>query len=578
MNPQSELPVLIILFAPLIAAILSLVGKFLPPRYSITPAFLVWLGGSLWAIYAAAPAILYGQSLEYSLGGWAEPYGISLSINGLTWIATLTDIVIASAAWLATRRYTRFGALFYFFFFMALFSLQGVLCSRDIFNLFVWFEVLSLSSFILISYDRSLSSRLAAIRYLLISSLSITFFLIGVWILYRLTGSLALTEIAEGLQSLNSAAETRAFAGAPPFARVQSAAGLALALITAAILTRAAVTPFHTWLPDAHTAAPYPVSALLSGFVIKAPMIALWRIFELIEFPQLMEGLVWLGGVTAVWGVAAAMLQKDAKKLLGYHSVSQMGYILAAFGIGGVLGRSAALFYIIAHALFKSLLFLTVGHVTTRVGTRNVYKIRGLRRFFPFYTIAFLIAAASISGLPLLAGFTGKVLVSEALHSHPAYLMLLAAGVGTAASFVKLSAMFFGKASDAHLLILESRPADDRGSKTAAGEAHFGLLVIAAGCIAMGVIPHLIHHYILLLLHGRAALPPPIEIDWYNYASLLKAGVSIGGGFLLALFLLSPFGKGLAHRARTLRVGLNGSLRMLVSGFVLVLLYGLLTY
>src|SRR6056297_3124402 len=218
MNPQSELPVLIILFAPLIAAILSLIGKFLPPRYSITPAFLVWLGGSLWAIYAAAPAILYGQSLGYSIGGGKEAYGISLSIDGLTWIATLTDILIGSAAWLASRRYKRFGAVFYFFFFMALFSLQGVLCSRDIFNLFVWFEVLSLSSFILISYDRSLSSRLAAIRYLLISSLSIIFFLIGVWILYRLTGSLALTEIAERLRSLNSAAVPRTFTGTPPVA------------------------------------------------------------------------------------------------------------------------------------------------------------------------------------------------------------------------------------------------------------------------------------------------------------------------------------------------------------------------
>src|SRR6056297_139522 len=567
MNLQSELPVLLLLFAPLTAAILSLAGKFVPRRYYITPSFLIWLLGSVYALYASAPLIFNVGSLGYSIGGWEEAYGISLSIDGLTWIATLTDILIGSAAWLASRRYKRFGALFYFFFFMALFSLQGVLCSRDIFNLFVWFEVLSLSSFLLISYDRSLHSQLAALRYLLISSLSIIFFLFGVWVLYRLTGALAIGPIAEGLEASNSQS--------PEFSR---SAGLALALITAGILTRAAITPFHTWLPDAHAAAPYPVSALLSGFVIKAPMLAMWRLFEHIQFPQLMEGLVWLGGVTAVWGVVAAMVQKDAKKLLGYHSVSQMGYILAAFGIGGIIGRSAALFYIIAHALFKSLLFLTIGHVTTRVGTRNVYKIRGLRRFFPFYTATFLIAAASISGLPLLAGFTGKVLVSEALHSHPAYLMLLAAGVGTAASFIKLSAIFFGKASDAHLLILESSPADDRGSKISAGEAHSGLLVIAAGCIAMGVVPHLIHHYILLLLHGRAGLPTSFEISWYSFGTLLKAGVSIGGGFLLALLLLSPFGKGLAHRARAMSVGLNGSLRMLVSGFVLVLLYGLFTY
>ena len=94
----------------------------------------------------------------------------------------------------------------------------------------------------------------------------------------------------------------------------------------------------------------------------------------------------------------------------------------------------------------------------------------------------------------------------------------------------------------------------------------------------MGVVPHLIHHHILLLLHGRAGIPPSIEIGWYSSGTLLKAGVSIGLGFLLALFLLSPFGKNLAQRARTMSVGLNGSLRMLVSGFVLILLYGLLTY
>ncbi len=571
---QNELPVLLLLFAPLAAAVISLIGKFLTSRHYITISFFIWLAGSVYALLISASPIFYGNSLDYNLGGWAAPYGIELSIDGLTWIATLTDILIGTAAWLATRRYRRFGAVFYFFFFMALFSLQGILCTRDIFNLFIWFEVLSLSSFLLISYDRTLSSRLAAIRYLLISSLSIIFFLLGVWVLYRLSGSLAVDAIGDTLSKLKSGslgwAVDRASAG--------RAAGLALALISVGILTRAAIVPFHTWLPNAHAAAPYPVSALLSGFVIKAPMLAMWRLFEYIEFPGLMEGLVWLGGICALWGVAAAMVQNDAKKLLGYHSVSQMGYILAAFGIGGPLGKSAALFYIIAHALFKSLLFLTVGHVTVRVGTRDVYTIRGLARFFPVYTVAFLIGAAAISGFPLLAGFTGKVLVTKAMYTHTVYYLLTAAGIGTAASFIKLSSIFFGKPSDEHIAALETNPKDHLATARASVAPNFGIMLISIGCILMGVLPNNIHSLLLQLLYGHSQALSAVPVGWYSSAALLKATLILAGGALLAVFLLSDYGKKVSHRLRHYQVGLNGSLRLIVSGSIAVLLFGFITY
>ncbi|MFW6209178.1 MAG: complex I subunit 5 family protein [Spirochaetota bacterium] len=567
MSLQNDIAVLLLVCAPLVAAVVSLSGKFLKNSSYTSISFLIWLGGSLYALAVSAPTIFYGEPLSYHLGGWMEPYGIRLSIDGLTWIATLTDILIGTAAWLATRRYLRFGPVFYFFFFMALFSLQGILCTRDIFNLFIWFEVLSLSSFLLISYDHSMSSRLAAVRYLLISSLSIIFFLIGVWILYRLTGTLSLETMAARLPGLSSAAFD-----------ADSAIGLALALMSVGILTRAAIVPFHTWLPDAHGAAPYPVSALLSGFVIKAPMLAMWRIFDYMQFPGLMEGLVWLGGVCAIWGVAAAMVQNDAKKLLGYHSVSQMGYILAAFAIGGSVGRSAALFYIIAHALFKSLLFLTVGHVTVRVGTRNVYNIHGLARFFPVYTAAFMIGAAAISGFPLLAGFTGKVLVTKALYSHGAYYLLTAAGIGTAASFVKLASIFFGKTSAAHIQALEIAPADQIHAGRGKIAPNIGVMLISLGCILMGVLPNSIHRFILLLLYGKPEAPAAAPIGWYTPESLIKAAVTLGGGVLIAFFLLSPQGKQVSHQLRRYRVGLNGSLRLLVSGSIAVLLFGLITY
>jgi len=586
MNLHTELPVLLILFSPLLAAIISLAGKYLPSRYSELPAFVIWLIGSLLALRLSLHTVLAGGALQYSLGGWAEPLGISLEVNGVTWIATLTDVLIASAAWLCTRKYRQFNSLFYFFFFMALFSLQGVLCTRDIFNLFVWFEVLSLSSFVLISYDRSIVARLAAIRYLLISSTSILLFLVGVWIMYRMTGVLSLEEISLRLAEITSTASVENY---------RPAIGLAVVLMTGGILTRAAVVPFHTWLPDAHSAAPYQVSALLSGFVIKAPMLALWKIFSFISLQRILYGLIWVGAVCALWGVLAAMVQKDAKKLLGYHSVSQMGYIVAAFGAGGEIGRSAALFYIIAHALFKSLLFFTVGNVTTRAGTRDVYKLRGLVRRFPLQAGFYFIAAASIAGVPFFAGFTGKLLVAKSLYGHPAYTLLLLAGAGTAASFVKLSGIFVGRPSfPGNGYTIDDEASGDTGSGNAASgdtaSTFLGMGIIAAGCLLMGILPTAVHGFLLRLAVSSApGLSGTLEIagsqgailtpasplsGWYSTSNLLKAFITLAAGFVISCFLLSTHGKKLSHRIRRLRVGLNGSLRLVTAGFVLLILFG----
>jgi len=360
-------------------------------------------------------------------------------------------------------------------------------------------------------------------------------------------------------------------------------AGVALALISAAVLTRAAVFPFHMWLPPAHAAAPYPVSALLSGFVIKAPMLALWRIFDYLSFPGLLDGLIWLGAAGALWGVIAAMVQQDAKKLLGYHSVSQMGYIVAAFGFGGHLGRSAALFYIIAHALFKSLLFLTVGHVTNNAGSRNVYQLRGLFRFFPAHGLLYLVAAASIAGVPLFAGYTGKLLISDALGAHPAYYLLLAAGVGTAASFTKLSLIFFGKSKTEPSMLLAASPDDASNSSLHFAAAHTGMLIIAAGCVIMGIFPQSVHRFILLLteptLSNLGEITSTTELShWHEGYHLGKAFLTLGSGVILSLLLLSTYGRRCSHRIREMRLGLNASLRLISLGFVAAVLFGLLTY
>ena len=549
MNSASNLWLLLLVLSPLSGAALSALGKFILPRITTTAAFLFWIGGSLLGLLGASETILAGGSLLYSLGGWMEPWGITLEIDGVTWLATLTDILIGTAAWAMTRRSRRFTPLFYFFFFMALFSLQGILYTRDLFNLFVWFEVLSLSSFMLIVYENSRRTYLAAFRYIVINTVSIAFFLIGLWILYILGGTLSLPFLA----SLSAGPQKQ----------------LALLLITAAVLTKAAVIPFHTWLPEAHAAAPYPVSALLSGFVIKAPMLALWRIYDHLDPGTIGELLIWIGSLCALLGVLAAVVQRDAKKLLGYHSVSQMGYIVAAFGAGGVMGKTAALFYIIGHALFKSLLFLTVGRVTEEMGSRNVYTIRGISGRFPLETVLFLIAAFSISGVPLFAGYSAKLLVSKAIHLHFGSYLLLAAGIGTAASFFKLGRIFFGPTGG-------KKVADPPGGLPNTGAllfSAFGMVLLALGCLGLGIFPEFFHALELRLLaaHGTT-------MDWYTWKEILKALISLTAGFFISLFLLSSVGKSVSHTLRRMALGINGSLRLLLAGTLIFLLLGMFLF
>lgn len=558
MNPASNLWILLLMLAPLTGAVLSMAGKFILPRVAGTGAFLLWFGGTVLGLIGSADTVLTGGSLLYILGGWREPLGITLEIDGVTWLATFTDLIIGGAAWLMTRRYRSYTPLFYFFFFLALFSLQGILYTRDLFNLFVWLEVLSLSSFMLISYHRSRRTDLAAFRYIIISTVSIAFFLIGLWVLYRTGGNLSLPHLTSPDPDI-----TRNFA---------------LLLLTVAILTKAAVIPFHTWLPEAHAAAPFPVSALLSGFVIKAPVLALWRIYEHLRPGSIGDILVWVGTLCALLGVIAAMVQRDAKKLLGYHSVSQMGYILAAFGVGSIGGQVAALFYIIGHALFKSLLFLTVGRVTEEKGSRDVYTLRGLGRSFPLEAFLFLIAAFSISGVPLFAGYSAKLLVSKSLGLHFGYYLLLAAAVGTAASFFKLGRIFFGPSSPSLPSNGPGEAENDDSTSGVAGKgavflSGLGMVILALGCLAMGVFPGFFQSLELNVLAATGKSP-----DWYTWKEVLKAFITLGGGFIISLFLLSPRGKQVSHSLRKASLGINGSLRLLIAGTLGFILLGVLIF
>ena len=228
--------VLVLMLAPIAGAVLILIGKVLPLGYSLLPSFLVWSVGTVYGLFKTCPTEGGPVSMFYVFGGWAEPFGIVLELNRISWAAAGLGFLIGLVLWLHTRGREAYGSSFYLVLYLVFFSLHGVLFSRDLFNLFVWFELLSLCSFVLVAYDHSPRALMAALRYLFLSTVSIIFFLLGIWIFYRHGGSPSFSQVQGFLEGLSTASPR------------SLQASLAIVFITAGIITRSAVLPFHCLL------------------------------------------------------------------------------------------------------------------------------------------------------------------------------------------------------------------------------------------------------------------------------------------------------------------------------------------
>ncbi len=514
-------------------------------RFLEISAIAMWLLSSAIILTAGAFPVLEGRHAVSVLGGWPQPLGIELILDPVALVALILILIVGGTSLIFACGEKSYGPDFFFFVWFLLAACQGVVVSRDLFTLFVFFEILAISAYILIAYKQKPRAVLAGFRYLLIASVSIAFYLVGVFIIYRATGALSITTVSSLTEKLS---------------REETA--LAISALTVGIVTRMAVFPFHGWLPDAHSIAAHPVSALLSGIVIKAPLVVLFRIstmFPATTVQLLGRVLLPFGLLSALAGVFLALQQKDAKRLLAYHSISQMGYIVSAFSIYlsesgslAIAGAFGALFHAVNHALFKSLLFLSVGAGCDAAGSRNVYLIRGLGKKAGFWTPLFLVGAFSISGVPLFNGYTSKILISEALHlNYPAYILLLLVSAGTAASFFKIGRIFFpGRNSD---------PAETElsGTPRAAGNLP-GLIassLTAVLCLALGTLPP----FFFASLESAFTLQP-----------LLKQLGTLSAGFLIYLLVLTPAGKNAAHRIRAAAAGTDFFLGLMLAGFLVI--------
>lgn len=487
------------------------------------------------------------SAVRYALGGFGEPYGIALVMDGFAWLSCVLVLVISLLVALAALSRSRYGSSFYFFLMLLIAGMFGVSLTGDLFTMFVAFEVVAIAAYVLIAYDRTDTGLIASFKYLMLSTVGILFFLLGVYLIYRDIGTLSISHVSGAVTA------SREVRDAP-------AVHLALAALCVGIGVRTAFIPFHTWLPEAHAYAPHTVSAILSGVLIKVSFFAMVRILFAFGGDYLSELLMWIGGVTAVVAVASALSQTDAKRLLAFHSISQMGYVLAVFGAGGALSLAAGFSHAINHALFKSLLFLTVGTAVQITGERNLFRMEPIGRKAPIIALAYLAGALSISGLPPWNGYASKGLISQVISGGPVYPFLWVTGFATIASFVKLSRIF-----------LPARVSASADGAPVGPDARPGALlsavavVLALLCLATG----LWYEPLTRVLHGLLSTEPmpPVPV-LYTFAKIGWSALPVGLGVGLYLLVMTAPGKAVAKRIRTAAPELRTVLLLFFAGLI----------
>ncbi len=348
----------------------------------------------------------------YEIGKWSIPIGINMVLDGLSSLLLLAIGVVSTAAMLFSTRYMeQYTAKpkYLSLFMLMVAGMNGVVLSGDLFNLYVFLEIASIASYALVGFGCNNEELEAAFKYMVLGTIASVFVLFGIGLVYGNTGTLNMAYASKAINTVG----------------LNPGLAFALALFVAGFGLKAALVPFHAWLPDAHPSAPAPISAMLSGVLIKTlGVYALTRMVFCIFGVSVTIGwlLVVLGLVSMVVGAFLAFGQWDFKRLLAYSSISQVGYVVLGLGLGATLlaqGHAAwaslailgGLFHLVNHAVYKSLLFLTSGSVQMSTGTRQLKQMGGLAEKLPFTRTTCTIASASIAGIPPFSGFWSKLIL-----------------------------------------------------------------------------------------------------------------------------------------------------------------------
>lgn len=398
-----------------------------------------------------AMVIAQGE-ISYFLGGWAAPWGIEYRLDSVN--AFVLIIVAAIGALVMT--FARLSVLqevaedriylFYTAYLLCLVGLYGVVVTGDVFNLFVFIEISSLSSYALISLGSDKRALLAAYRYLILGTIGATFILIGVGFLFVMSGTLNMADLAVRLQSLES---TRT-------------AITALAFLTVGICIKFALFPLHSWLPNAYTYAPSVISAFMASTTTKVFIYVLLRFMFSLFGPDFVFDVMLVDKVLLVCALLAifsgsitAIYQDNIKKMLAFSSIAQIGYMILGISLVSVTGLLGGIIHLFNHALMKSTLFLCVASVIYRTGNVSIQDWRGIGRLMPWTMAAFVIAGLSLVGVPLTVGFISKWYLVQAALERDWWWLAVAIVAGSLLAIIYIwrvvEVAYFGEVTEKEL-------------------------------------------------------------------------------------------------------------------------------
>ncbi len=463
-----HLPILQVVI-PLLAAPLCLLLR--SARRSYWLALLVsWLTFLISLILMLQ--VLESGPLSYALGGWPPPWGIEYRIDAfnafvLLIVSAIGAIVVIAAGQSVTREIGSDRAyLFYCCYLLFETGLLGVAATGDAFNLFVFLEIASLASYVLVSFGQDRRALSAAFRYLILGTLGATFYLIGLGLLYQATGTLNFADLAGRVQLVEDSRTIRT----------------AFAFFTVGILLKLALFPLHLWLPNTYAFAPSVVTAFLAGTATKVALYVLIRIFFSLfgvqfsfEAMSISIVIIPLAIVAIFIGSITAIFEHNIKRMLAYSSIAQIGYMVLGIALATVLGLTGGIVHMFNHALVKTALFLTLACFVWRIGPVTLDSMAGLGKRMPVTMATFVVAGLGLIGVPGTVGFISKwYLVAAALEKDLwwiAFVILLGA---------LLAVIYIGRIVE----IAYFRPLPV-GSNI--GEAPLSMLLPASGLVAASI-------------------------------------------------------------------------------------------
>lgn len=415
---------------PLLGLVSKKTGKYIP---------VIALLFNLLLTLKIFPQVLH-EPIHVNIGGFTPPFCINLVAGPLgilfAFLIALVGLLVSvyALSYIKEKNQEKYHILYL----LLLTGATGVVLTGDVFNLFVFFEILCISSYALVGYFGDKAGVESAVKYLIQGALGSGFILIGIGLLYGQFGTLNMADIASNIHSVESISVF-----------------VPMVLMITGFGVEAAIFPLNAWLPDAHSSAPSSISAILSGIAIEVGLYAVVRIvFTVFGASSMMMFLLFLGVLTLLIGELSAFNQENIKRMLAYSSIGQIGLIVFALSIANMNGITGGLFQLVSHTLGKALLFLAVGYMIYRTGSMNISSFEGMGKKMPYTSFFFTIGALSLVGLPPFIGFPSKfMIVKAAIFKHEILytvliILVLTATVVEAAYFFKViqSIYFKGEA------------------------------------------------------------------------------------------------------------------------------------